>query len=174
MSLELIINNDIKTAMKAKEDVTLRGLRAIKSAILLAKTAEGAPENISTEDEIKLLSKLVKQRRDSLTIYEQQQRPDLAAKEAEEIAIIERYLPKQLSPDELQTEIKAIIAQLGATSAKDMGKVMGVANKQLAGIADGKQIAALVKTIFIQTYLKAIKFLNLNCRLWAKAIWILF
>ena len=145
MSLELIINNDIKTAMKAKEDVTLRGLRAIKSAILLAKTAEGAPENISTEDEIKLLSKLVKQRRDSLTIYEQQQRPDLAAKEAEEIAIIERYLPKQLSPDELQTEIKAIIAQLGATSAKDMGKVMGVANKQLAGIADGKQIAALVK-----------------------------
>jgi uncharacterized protein YqeY len=147
MSLELIINNDIKTAMKAKEDVTLRGLRAIKSAILLAKTAEGAPENISTEDEIKLLSKLVKQRRDSLTIYEQQQRPDLAAKEAEEIAIIERYLPKQLSPDELQTEIKAIIAQLGATSAKDMGKVMGVANKQLAGIADGKQIAALVKTL---------------------------
>lgn len=96
--------------MKAKEDVTLRGLRAIKSAILLAKTAEGASENISTEDEIKLLSKLVKQRRDSLTIYEQQQRPDLAAKEAEEIAIIERYLPKQLSPDELQTEIKAIIA----------------------------------------------------------------
>ena len=147
MSLELIIDNDIKTAMKAKEDVTLRGLRAIKSAILLAKTAEGAPENISTEDEIKLLSKLVKQRRDSLTIYEQQQRPDLAAKEAEEIAIIERYLPKQLSPDELQTEIKAIIAQLGATSAKDMGKVMGVANKQLAGIADGKQIAALVKTL---------------------------
>jgi uncharacterized protein YqeY len=147
MSLELIINNDIKTAMKAKEDVTLRGLRAIKSAILLAKTAEGASENISTEDEIKLLSKLVKQRRDSLTIYEQQQRPDLAAKEAEEIAIIERYLPKQLSPDELQTEIKAIIAQLGATSAKDMGKVMGVANKQLAGIADGKQIAALVKTL---------------------------
>ncbi len=133
--------------MKAKEDVTLRGLRAIKSAILLAKTAEGASENISTEDEIKLLSKLVKQRRDSLTIYEQQQRPDLAAKEAEEIAIIERYLPKQLSPDELQTEIKAIIAQLGATSAKDMGKVMGVANKQLAGIADGKQIAALVKTL---------------------------
>ena len=147
MSLELIINNDIKTAMKAKEDVTLRGLRAIKSAILLAKTAEGASENISTEDEIKLLSKLVKQRRDSLTIYEQQQRPDLAAKEAEEIAIIERYLPKQLSPDELETEIKAIIAQLGATSAKDMGKVMGVANKQLAGIADGKQIAALVKTL---------------------------
>lgn len=133
--------------MKAKEDVTLRGLRAIKSAILLAKTAEGASENISTEDEIKLLSKLVKQRRDLLTIYEQQQRPDLAAKEAEEIAIIERYLPKQLSPDELQTEIKAIIAQLGATSAKDMGKVMGVANKQLAGIADGKQIAALVKTL---------------------------
>jgi len=133
--------------MKAKEDVTLRGLRAIKSAILLAKTAEGAPENISTEDEIKLLSKLVKQRRDSLTIYEQQKRPDLAAKETEEIAIIERYLPKQLSPDELQTEIKAIIAQLGATSAKDMGKVMGMANKQLAGIADGKQIAALVKTL---------------------------
>ena len=133
--------------MKAKEDVTLRGLRAIKSAILLAKTAEGASENISTEDEIKLMSKLVKQRRDSLTIYEQQQRPDLAAKEAEEIAIIERYLPKQLSPDELETEIKAIIAQLGATSAKDMGKVMGVANKQLAGIADGKQIAALVKTL---------------------------
>ena len=132
--------------MKAKEDVTLRGLRAIKSAILLAKTAEGASENISTEDEIKLLSKLVKQRRDSLTIYEQQQRPDPAAKEAEEIAIIERYLPKQLSPDELQTEIKAIIAQLGATSAKDMGKVMGAA-KVLAGKADGKLIAETVKSL---------------------------
>lgn len=147
MSLELTINNDIKMAMKAKEDVTLRGLRAIKSAILLAKTAEGAAETMSAEDEIKLLSKLVKQRRDSLGIYEQQQRPDLAAKEAEEIAIIERYLPKQLSADELQTEITAIIAELGATSAKDMGKVMGVANKRLAGIADGKQIAALVKTL---------------------------
>lgn len=147
MSLELTINNDIKTAMKAKEDVTLRGLRAIKSAILLAKTAEGAAETISTEDEIKLLSKLVKQRRDSLGIYEQQQRPDLATKEAEEIAIIERYLPKQLSADELQAEVTAIIAELGATSAKDMGKVMGVANKRLAGIADGKQIAALVKTL---------------------------
>ena len=147
MSLELTINNDIKMAMKAKEDVTLRGLRAIKSAILLAKTAEGAAETMSAEDEIKLLSKLVKQRRDSLGIYEQQQRPDLAAKEAEEIAIIERYLPKQLSADELQTEITAIIAELGATSVKDMGKVMGVANKRLAGIADGKQIAALVKTL---------------------------
>ena len=147
MSLELTINYDIKMAMKAKEDVTLRGLRAIKSAILLAKTAEGAAETMSAEDEIKLLSKLVKQRRDSLGIYEQQQRPDLAAKEAEEIAIIERYLPKQLSADELQTEITAIIAELGATSAKDMGKVMGVANKRLAGIADGKQIAALVKTL---------------------------
>lgn len=147
MNLELIINNDIKTAMKAKEDVTLRGLRAIKSAILLAKTAEGAAETMSTEDEIKLLSKLVKQRRDSLGIYEQQQRPDLATKEAEEIAIIERYLPKQLSADELQAEVTAIIAELGATSAKDMGKVMGVANKRLAGIADGKQIAALVKTL---------------------------
>lgn len=147
MSLEQRINDDIKTAMKAKAEITLRSLRAIKAAIILAKTAEGAADTLSTDDEIKILSKMVKQRRDSVAMFEQQNRTDLATKETDEIAVIEQYLPQQLTADELTAELQAIIAQVGATSAKDLGKVMGIANKQLTGRADGKQIAATVKTL---------------------------
>jgi uncharacterized protein YqeY len=147
MSLEQKINEELKTAMKAKDEKTLRGLRAIKSAILLAKTSEGASGTLGEEDEIRLLQKLVKQRKDSLEIYRQQNRADLAQKEEEEIAVIEKFLPKQLSADELKAVLQEIIAQTGATSPADMGKVMGVATKQLAGKADGKTISAMVKEL---------------------------
>src|SRR5215467_16074131 len=141
MSLEQKIMADLKTAMLAKNEGALRGLRAIKAAIILAKTSEGAGGELKEEDETKLLQKLIKQRKDSLEIYQQQQRADLAQKEQEEIEVIERFLPKQLSPEDLQLEIKKIIAETGATSAGDMGKVMGVATKRLAGKADGKTVS---------------------------------
>ncbi len=147
MSLEQNINNDIKAAMLAKNEVALRSLRAVKAAILLAKTASGAKGALSSDDEIKLLQKLVKQRKDSLDIYEKQNRPELAAKEKEEIEVIEKYLPAQLSQEELKEIISNIITQTGATSAADMGKVMGLASKQLAGRADGKTISAIVKEL---------------------------
>lgn len=147
MSLEQTINNDIKTAMLAKNEVSLRSLRAVKAAILLAKTAEGAKENLSEDEEIKLLQKLVKQRRDSFEIFEKQNRPELAAKEKEEIDVIEKYLPVQLSVDELKQIISKVISETGAASPADMGKVMGVASKQLAGKADGKTISGIVKEL---------------------------
>lgn len=150
MSLEQKIMGDLKTAMLAKDDKALRSLRAIKAAILLAKTSEGAPTGrgeLKEVDEIKLLQKLVKQRKDSLEIYQQQNRTDLAQKEQEEIEIIEKFLPKQLSADELRSALSAIISEVGATSPADMGKVMGVATKKFAGKADGKTISALVKEL---------------------------
>jgi uncharacterized protein len=147
MSLEQNIMADLKTAMLAKDEKSLRGLRAIKAAILLAKTAEGAGGELKEDDEIKLLQKLVKQRKDSLEIYQQQKRTDLALKEREEIEVIEKFLPKQLSAEELQLEIKKIIAETGATSSADMGKVMGAATKKLSGKADGKTISAAVKEL---------------------------
>jgi len=147
MSLEQKIMTDLKTAMLAKDEKGLRALRAIKAAILLAKTSEGAGGELKEEDETKLLQKLVKQRKDSLEIYQQQNRSDLAQKEQEEIEVIEKFLPKQLSPDELQLEIKKIIAETGATSPADMGKVMAVDAKRLAGKADGKTISASVKEL---------------------------
>jgi len=147
MSLEEKIMADLKIAMLAKDEKALRGLRAIKAAILLARTSEGAGGELKEEDETKLLQKLVKQRKDSLEIYQQQHRTDLAQKEQEEIEVIERFLPKQLSTEELQLEIKKIIAETGATSAADMGKVMGVATKKLAGKADGKTISVTVKEL---------------------------
>lgn len=147
MSLEQNISNDIKAAMLAKNEVALRSLRAVKAAILLANTASGAKDALSSEDEIKILQKLVKQRKDSLDIYEKQNRPELAAKEKEEIEVIEKYLPAQLSEEELKETISNIITQTGAASAADMGKVMGVANKQLAGRTDGKTISAIVKEL---------------------------
>lgn len=147
MSLEQKIMAELKTAMLAKDEKALRSLRAIKAAILLAKTSEGAGGDIKEEDEIKLLQKLVKQRKDSLEIYQQQNRPDLAQKEQEEIEVIEKFLPKQLSGEELKTIIAGIIAETGASSPADMGKVMGVATKQLAGKADGKAISAVVKEL---------------------------
>ena len=136
---------DLKTAMLAKDEKALRSLRAIKSAIIIAKTAEGAGGEIKEEDEIKLLQKLVKQRKYSLEIYEKQNRQDLAEKEREEINVIEKFLPKQMDEAELKTIIAKIIAETGASSPADMGKVMGIANKQLAGKADGKTIAGIVK-----------------------------
>jgi len=147
MSLEQTINADIKTAMLAKDEKGLRGLRAIKAAIILAKTAEGAGGEIKQEDEIKMLQKLVKQRKDSLEIFTQQNRNDLAQKESEEIDVIERYLPKQLDAETLKNLIQTIITETGASSAADMGKVMGAASKQLAGKADGKTISAIVKEL---------------------------
>jgi len=147
MSLEQRVMADLKTAMLAKDEKALRALRAIKAAILLAKTSEGAGGELKEEDETKLLQKLVKQRKDSLEIYQQQNRSDLAQKEQEEIEVIEKFLPKQLSDDELQLEIKKIIAETGATSSADMGKVMGVATKKLAGMADGKTISTVVKEL---------------------------
>jgi len=147
MSLEQKIMADLKTAMLARDEKSLRGLRAIKAAILLAKTSEGAGGELKEDDEIKLLQKLVKQRKDSLEIYQQQKRTDLAQKEQEEIEVIEKFLPTQLSTEELQLEIKKIIAETGATSSADMGKVMGAATKKLSGKADGKTIAATVKEL---------------------------
>ena len=146
MSLEEKVMAGMKDAMKAKDEALLRGLRAIKAAILLAKTSGGSGE-LTSDDEVKLLQKLVKQRKDSLDIYRQQNRADLAQKEEEEIAIIEKFLPKQLDAEELKTIIAAIIAETGASSVADMGKVMGAANKQLAGQADGKTISAVVKEL---------------------------
>jgi len=145
MSLEQKIMGELKTAMLAKDEKALRSLRAIKAAILLAKTSEGAGGELKEDDEIKLLQKLVKQRKDSLEIFQQQNRTDLAQKEKEEIEIIEKFLPKQLSVDELRSEVAAIISEVGASSPADMGKVMGAATKKLAGKADGKTISALVK-----------------------------
>jgi len=147
MNLEQKIMAELKTAMLAKDEKTVRSLRAIKAAIILAKTSEGAGGEIKEEDEIKLLQKLVKQRKDSLEIFQQQNRADLAQKEQEEIEVIEKFLPKQLSNEELKGIIAEIIAQTGASSPADMGKVMGVATKQLAGKADGKAISSIVKEL---------------------------
>ncbi len=146
MSLEATINEDLKTAMKAKDQAALRGIRSIKSAILLYNTS-GAGESLTPEKEIALLQKLIKQRQDSLEIYEKQGRADLAVIEKEEIEVIMRYLPKQLSEEELKTAIQEIITRLGASSMKDMGRVMAEASKELAGKADGKTISAIVKTM---------------------------
>jgi uncharacterized protein YqeY len=145
MSLEQRIMPELKAAMLAKDEKAMRSLRAIKAAIIVAKTAEGAGGELKEEDEIKLLQKLVKQRKDSLEIFTAQNRPELAKKEEEEIEVIEKFLPQQLSPGELREEIAKVIAESGATSPAEMGKVIGLANKKLAGRADGKTISALVK-----------------------------
>ncbi|GAA0883872.1 GatB/YqeY domain-containing protein [Sphingobacterium siyangense subsp. cladoniae] len=147
MSLEIQINQDIKAAMIAKDTAKLRGLRAIKAAILLAKTEKGHAEDLNQEAEIKVLQKLVKQRRESAEIYKTQNREDLYEIEVEEEKVIEAYLPKQLSKEEVETIVKAIIAETGASSIKDMGKVMGAANQKLAGQADGKTISEVVKSL---------------------------
>lgn len=144
MTLEQRITTDMKTAMKAKDKVALRGIRAIKSAILLQKT-DGSGQELDDAGEIALLQKLVKSRQDSYDIYTKQNREDLAVTEKEEIEIISRYLPEQLTDDELSALIDGIIAKTGATSMKDMGKVMGMSNKEVAGRADGKTVAAMVK-----------------------------
>lgn len=147
MSLEIKVMAEMKEAMKAKDEAGLRGLRAIKAEIIKAKTEPGANGQISEDGELKLLQKLVKQRKDSLEIYKQQNREDLALKEQEEIAIIEKFLPAQMSEAELEAAVKEIIAQVGAATAAEIGKVMGVATKQLAGKADGKAISATAKKL---------------------------
>jgi uncharacterized protein len=146
MRLEEIIQKDLITAMKAKDEMTLRSVRAIKAAILLAKT-DGSGKILDTEGEIKLLQKMVKQRKDSLSIFEQQGRAELASIERGEIEVIERYLPKQMSVEDIETIVKNIIAESGASGMKDMGKVMGAANKALAGQAEGAIISGVVKKL---------------------------
>ncbi len=147
MSLEQQIMTEMKEAMKSKNEGVLRGLRAIKAEIIKAKTEPGAAGEIDEATEQKFLQKMMKQRRDSLDIFEKQGREDLAAKEREEMAVIEKFLPKQLDEAELKEIIKGIIAETGASSPADMGKVMGVASKQLAGKADGKVISGIVKEL---------------------------
>ncbi|MEZ5014375.1 MAG: GatB/YqeY domain-containing protein [Chitinophagales bacterium] len=143
------INEDIKSAMKNKEEARLRGLRGIKSALLLARTEKGAGDALTNEKEMQILQKLVKQRKESLDIYAQQGRTDLATAEQEEIDVIEHYLPKQMDEATLRTTLQQIIAQVGASGPQDMGKVMGTATKQLAGQADGKMISAIVKELLV-------------------------
>ena len=146
MTLEEKINADLKQAMLNKDEAGLRAIRAIKSAILLSKTEKDAKE-LDNDLEIKLLQKLVKQRKDALEIYEKEHRDDLAQKESEEILVIERYLPTQMSLEEIKAILKNIIAETGAKTPQDMGKVMGIASKQLAGKSDGKTISAVVKEL---------------------------
>lgn len=147
MSLKQTIDQDIKTAMKAKDQASLRALRAVKAAILLAETAEGQEGPLSEAEEMKILLKQAKQRRDSVEQFSKNGREDLAQKEAEELVVIEKYLPKALTPEEIEAAIKPIVEQVGATSMRDMGKVMGIASKKLAGKADGKAISQIVKKI---------------------------
>ena len=147
MSLEKKVMEELKGAMLAKDEKTLRSLRAIKAAILLAKTSEKSTGELSSDDEIKILQKLIKQRKDSLEIYENQNRPDLATKEKEEIDVIEKYLPAQLSTEDLKKELASIIAETGAAGSSDMGKVMGAATKKLSGKADNKTISAIVREL---------------------------
>lgn len=146
MSLEAKINEDLKEAMKAKDQVALRGIRAIKSAILIFKTS-GSNEELDEANEIKILQKLVKQRKDSLDIYRQQNRPELASIEEEEIATIEKYLPKQVSPDEIENIVNTVIIETNASGMKDMGKVMAIVSQKLAGQAEGKVISEVVKRL---------------------------
>lgn len=147
MSLQDIIDKDIKTAMLAKNEAGLRGLRAIKSALLVAKTEKGAAQQLDEATELKVLQKLVKQRKESAAIYQEQNRPDLYQIESEEIAVIEAYLPKALAEEEVAAIIRNLISQSGASGMQDMGKVMGLATKALAGQADGKLISDLVKQL---------------------------
>jgi hypothetical protein len=147
MSLEQQIMAEMKEAMKSKNEGVLRGLRAIKAEIIKAKTEPGAGGEIDEATEQKFLQKMMKQRKDSLDIFTQQGREDLAAKEREEMEVIERFLPKQMSEDEIKEAVAKIISETGAASAADMGKVMGVASKQLAGKADGKTISNIVKEL---------------------------
>jgi uncharacterized protein YqeY len=147
MELFDIISNDLKEAMKAKDKVALDTLRNIKKALLEAKTAPGAGDSVDDATAMKIIGKLAKQGRESATLYESQNRTDLAQEELAQVAVLEKYLPKQMSEEELTEAVKGIIAEVGATTPQEMGKVMGVATKQLAGKADGKAISAIVKKL---------------------------
>jgi uncharacterized protein YqeY len=150
MNLEQKVMAEMKDAMKSKDEAALRGLRAIKAEIIKAKTEPGAGGELSEDTENKMLQKMLKQRKDSLEIYRTQSRDDLAKKEEEEITIIEKFLPKQMDEAELKEALKKVIERVGATSPADMGKVMGVATKELAGKADGKTISSAVKELLAQ------------------------
>jgi len=145
MSLQNQVMEEIKAAMKAKDTIALESLRAIKSALLLAQTEKGAGDEMSDADEIKLIQKLVKQRKDSAAIFKEQGREDLAEPELAQVAVIEKFLPAQLSVDEVEKIVIQIIETTGASGMKDMGKVMGMVSKQLAGQADGKTISGIVR-----------------------------
>jgi uncharacterized protein YqeY len=147
MSLEAQITQDMKAAMRAKDKVALEAIRAIKSAILLAKTEVAGKDGLTTDEELKLLTKLKKQRSDSASIYKEQGRTDLEADEEAQIAIIDNYLPKQLSEGEIKAKVEEIISKTGASGMKDMGKVMGMASKEMAGQADGKTISGVVRSL---------------------------
>jgi len=147
MALQEKIDQDIKAAMLAKDNTRLRGLRAIKAAILLAKAEKGPAEALSEDTEVKVLQKLAKQRKESAAIYQEQKRDDLYQIEMEELVVIEGFLPKQLSREEIESIVKQLISETGATGPKDMGKVMGLANQKLAGKADGKTISEIAKTL---------------------------
>ncbi len=151
MTLEEKIMSEMKPAMLSKNEGALRALRAIKGAIILAKTEKGSDGTVTPENEIKILQKLAKQRKESIEIFTKENREDLAKKELEELAVIEKFLPQQMGADELKEIIKTIIAQVGATTHQDMGKVMGVASKQLAGKSDGKSISEMVKQLLAIT-----------------------
>lgn len=147
MGLQENVMSAMKEAMKAKDTTSLEALRAIKSAILLAQTEQGASGELSSDEEIKILQKLVKQRKDSALLYQQQNRTDLAEPELAQAAVIEQFLPEQLGMEEIREIVSSIITQLGATGMQDMGKVMGVASKEMAGKADGKTISNIVKDL---------------------------
>ena len=147
MSLQKKVMDKLKEAMKSKDTVALESLRAIKSAILLAQTDKGAKAELTEVDELKLLQRLVKQRKDSAALYLEQGREDLANPELEQVAVIEKFLPEQMSEEAIKNAIALIISQAGASSMKDMGKVMGIASQQLAGKADGKTISNVVKAL---------------------------
>ena len=147
MNLETTINEQLKKAMLAKDEKGLRGLRAIKSAILLAKTAEGGAAGLTEEAEIKMLQKLVKQRKDSIEVFEKQGREDLASKEKEEVEVIEQFLPKQMSAEEIKLVVAEVIKESGLSGMPALGQIMGLATKKLAGKADGKTISAVVKEL---------------------------
>ena len=145
--LEQQIQEDIKAAMKAKDTVALAATRAIKGEILLFKTAEGGSKDVTDADVLKMVQKLIKQRKETAQVYGDNGRQELADNELAEAAVMERYLPKQLSQEELEAKVREIIAEVGATSIKDMGKVMGAANKALAGQSDGRTISSVVKKL---------------------------
>lgn len=145
MGLQEKVMTEMKAAMKAKDTIALESLRAVKSAILLAKTDKGAGAELSEEDEIKLVQKLVKQRKDSAAIYQEQGREDLAEPELAQVAVIEKFLPEQLTEEEIEKVVVQTIDSVGASGMQDMGKVMGIVSKELAGQADGKTISAIVK-----------------------------
>ena len=147
MTLEQQIQNDIMEAMKAKDQVRLNAVRSVKSAILLAKTAEGASGELTDGDIVKLIQKLAKQRKEAAEQYVAAGRQELADNELAEADVLAAYLPKQLSPAELEAKLREIIAEVGASAPSDMGKVMGVATKRLAGLADGKAISAVVRSL---------------------------